>query len=146
MDDSEMHREKLMMEDYFSMKRRKLRALCKKHGVPANLANIEMARRLTEILKAKELSKSEEAGEKSEVKNVKKVRFSREVETREYEVSVYKKADRRLTRSSVLDNPVASKQSNAVSGTKRRRGEGDEKMRNDIDSRRFTRSMKKISA
>ncbi|KAK9904404.1 hypothetical protein M0R45_000770 [Rubus argutus] len=37
--------------DFYVMKRKKLQQLCKKHGIPANLGNIEMANRLTFLLK-----------------------------------------------------------------------------------------------
>ncbi|KAL0806307.1 hypothetical protein Bca101_098799 [Brassica carinata] len=37
------------MMDFHGMKRRKLQGLCKKHGIPANLKNIEMANRLTSL-------------------------------------------------------------------------------------------------
>ncbi|KAF8103206.1 hypothetical protein N665_0188s0156 [Sinapis alba] len=35
--------------DFHGMKRKKLQALCKKHGIPANLKNIEMANRLSTL-------------------------------------------------------------------------------------------------
>jgi hypothetical protein len=37
--------------DFYVMKRKKLQQLCKKHGILANLGNIEMANRLTFLLK-----------------------------------------------------------------------------------------------
>lgn len=37
--------------DFYVMKRKKLQQLCKKHGIPANLGNIEMANSLTFLLK-----------------------------------------------------------------------------------------------
>lgn len=39
------------MEDLHGMKRKQLQALCKKHGVPANLTNRQMADRLSLLLK-----------------------------------------------------------------------------------------------
>lgn len=39
------------MEDFYGMKRKQLQALCKKHGVPANLTNCEMANRLSLLFK-----------------------------------------------------------------------------------------------
>lgn len=38
-------------DDFHTLKRRDLQALCKKHHIPANLTNLEMANRLTELLK-----------------------------------------------------------------------------------------------
>lgn len=35
--------------DFFAMKRKKLQSYCKKHGIPANLKNIEMAKQLSLI-------------------------------------------------------------------------------------------------
>ncbi|MED6181574.1 hypothetical protein PIB30_020496 [Stylosanthes scabra] len=40
--------------DPHAMKRKQLQSLCKKHGIPANLKNQEMAHRLSSILKGKE--------------------------------------------------------------------------------------------
>ncbi|QHN79162.1 hypothetical protein HN51_056319 [Arachis hypogaea] len=40
--------------DLHAMKRKQLQSLCKKHGIPANLKNLEMAHRLSSILKEKE--------------------------------------------------------------------------------------------
>ncbi|KAK7315273.1 hypothetical protein VNO77_33811 [Canavalia gladiata] len=40
--------------DFYSMKRKRLQSLCKKHGIPANLKNKEMADRLSLIFKRKE--------------------------------------------------------------------------------------------
>ncbi|MED6170224.1 hypothetical protein PIB30_028852 [Stylosanthes scabra] len=40
--------------DLHAMKRKQLQSLCKKHGIPANLKNQEMAHRLSSILKGKE--------------------------------------------------------------------------------------------
>ncbi|XP_050212467.1 uncharacterized protein LOC126664226 isoform X2 [Mercurialis annua] len=122
------------MEDcYHSMKRKELQALCKKHGLPANRTNFEMATRLTQILQAKGNSISEEASETKsvdEIKRVKKVKFSPDVETREYELSVYGKGARRITRGATLVNfPVSneSKETIAVSGKKRGQNGEDEK-------------------
>lgn len=39
--------------EYQSLTRTQLQALCKKHGVPANLSNSEMADRLSSILKVR---------------------------------------------------------------------------------------------
>ncbi|KAA8537923.1 hypothetical protein F0562_027497 [Nyssa sinensis] len=40
--------------DFHGMKRKELQALCKKHSIPANLTNLEMANKLTSLLKEKE--------------------------------------------------------------------------------------------
>ncbi|KAK3230138.1 hypothetical protein Dsin_002019 [Dipteronia sinensis] len=77
--------------DFQSMKRKQLQALCKKHGVSANLSNREMADRLSLILK-----KNKKVSE-SNSKVVKKVRFSPENETFVYKVSGYKRGGRRRT-------------------------------------------------
>jgi len=37
--------------DFHGMKRKRLQALCKKHGIPANLKNGEMANRLSLLFK-----------------------------------------------------------------------------------------------
>lgn len=37
--------------DFYAMKRKKLQKLCMKHGIRANLKNVEMAERLTLLLK-----------------------------------------------------------------------------------------------
>ncbi|POO00322.1 hypothetical protein TorRG33x02_041000 [Trema orientale] len=74
--------------DFHGMKRKELQALCKNHGIPANLTNREMADRLSLLLKEDEKTEIKGLGEAdSEIdsvvvaKNVKKVRFSPENET-----------------------------------------------------------------
>ncbi|XP_060962169.1 uncharacterized protein LOC115719393 isoform X1 [Cannabis sativa] len=74
--------------DYHAMKRKELQALCKTHGIPANLTNREMADRLNLLLKDGEASGSkglcEIDGEIQSVdvdKKVKKVTFSPDNET-----------------------------------------------------------------
>ncbi|XP_062099688.1 uncharacterized protein LOC133805522 [Humulus lupulus] len=74
--------------DFQGMKRKELQALCKTHGIPANLTNREMADRLNLLLKEGETSVPEGLCEiDSEVhsvvvgKKVKKVTFSPENET-----------------------------------------------------------------
>ncbi|KAL8515043.1 hypothetical protein ACS0TY_013938 [Phlomoides rotata] len=83
--------------DFHSMKRKQLQALCKKHNIPANLSNLEMANRISELLKGKEdpliqrpieghdehVSETESAGVIVNNK-VKKVRFSPEHELIEF--------------------------------------------------------------
>ncbi|XP_030544089.1 uncharacterized protein LOC115750714 isoform X2 [Rhodamnia argentea] len=75
--------------EFRSMKRKELQALCKKHGVPANLTNREMADRLSSIFEETEKSvvqwkcnsdgsvePTRETDGKAAQQNVKKVRFS----------------------------------------------------------------------
>ncbi|KAE8100406.1 hypothetical protein FH972_018307 [Carpinus fangiana] len=123
------------MEGLHGMKRKQLQALCKKHGVPANLTNRQMADKLSLLLKEEgnpiiqDQSCSNDLGEiscenESKVvnKNAKKVRFSPENETfifvgsgsdsdsdKDY-TPVKKRAGR--TRSTV--NPVPKKQVQVV--------------------------------
>ncbi|XVF37209.1 hypothetical protein REPUB_Repub19eG0127000 [Reevesia pubescens] len=89
--------------DFHGLKRKQLQALCKEHGVPANLTNREMADRLASIFKENEEPISlqklgtnpEEMGSENEAKVVKKqakkVRFSPENQIIENEVSVYQR-------------------------------------------------------
>ncbi|CAN1130126.1 hypothetical protein LINPERPRIM_LOCUS13052 [Linum perenne] len=80
--------------DFHDMKRKQLQALCKKHGIPANKTNREMANLLASALKVNEPPSSrnvgegeimEKADETEFVRQPKRVRFSPDVETREYE-------------------------------------------------------------
>ncbi|XP_057972890.1 uncharacterized protein LOC131161264 isoform X2 [Malania oleifera] len=77
--------------DFHSMKRKELQALCKKHSIPANLTNLEMANRLSLLLKENEnpitrfrscLKNLGEIAHENDSKDVarklKKVRFSPE--------------------------------------------------------------------
>ncbi|XP_059454339.1 uncharacterized protein LOC132184645 isoform X2 [Corylus avellana] len=123
------------MEGLHGMKRKQLQALCKKHGVPANLTNRQMADRLSLLLKeegnpiiqgqscSNDLGEISSENESKVVdKNAKKVRFSPENETfifvgsgsdsdsdKDY-TPVKKRAGR--TRSTV--NPVPKKQVQVV--------------------------------
>ncbi|KAH1065127.1 hypothetical protein J1N35_030114 [Gossypium stocksii] len=104
--------------DFHGMKRKELQAFCKKHGVPANLTNREMADRLTSIFKENEdpvsLEESssipEELCSENEAKIVKKqlkkVRFSSDNETIEYDVSVYQQRRGRSRRQTLSKNPA----------------------------------------
>ncbi|XP_024164901.1 uncharacterized protein LOC112171985 isoform X3 [Rosa chinensis] len=79
--------------DFYAMKRKELQALCKKHGIRANMKNTEMAERLTLLLKedensiteVKQVEKQLEATEmvidSVESQKVKKVKFSPDNET-----------------------------------------------------------------
>ncbi|OMO54860.1 hypothetical protein CCACVL1_27514 [Corchorus capsularis] len=99
--------------DFHCMKRKQLQALCKKHGVPANLTNRAMADRLASIFKEEneEPASSEElvsnpeelgseSGAKVTKKQAKKVRFSPDNQTFVYEVSAYGRPSRRSRRLS----------------------------------------------
>ncbi|KAH6759095.1 hypothetical protein C2S51_019330 [Perilla frutescens var. frutescens] len=83
--------------DFHCMKRKQLQALCKKHKIPANLSNLDMANKLTEFLREKENPViqaviKEQEGVLSETESinvvengeVKKVRFSLEHELIEF--------------------------------------------------------------
>ncbi|XP_047980095.1 uncharacterized protein LOC125221845 isoform X2 [Salvia hispanica] len=69
--------------DFHSMNRKQLQTLCKRHKIPANLSNLEMANRLTKFLKEENVSEIESVGEVVNKKN-KKVRFSPEHELFEF--------------------------------------------------------------
>ncbi|OMO68122.1 hypothetical protein COLO4_29877 [Corchorus olitorius] len=99
--------------DFHGMKRKQLQALCKKHGVPANLTNRAMADRLASMFKEEneEPASSEELisnpekldseiGAKVTKKQAKKVRFSPDNQTFVYEVSAYGRPSRRSRRLS----------------------------------------------
>ncbi|XWS24944.1 hypothetical protein CRYUN_Cryun27aG0028200 [Craigia yunnanensis] len=104
--------------DFHGMKRKELQTLCKKHGVPANLTNREMVDRLASIYKENEepvsleklSSNPEEIGGENEAKvakkQAKKVRFSPENQTIEYEVSVYQHPRRRSRQQLLSKNPA----------------------------------------
>ncbi|CAL1363136.1 unnamed protein product, partial [Linum trigynum] len=87
--------------EFGSMKRKELQALCKKHGIPANKTNRELALLLTVALKVSEAPaiRSHGEGEDLDEENDtdvprKRVRFSPEVETREYEPTACKQKGR----------------------------------------------------
>ncbi|KAK8552351.1 hypothetical protein V6N13_120757 [Hibiscus sabdariffa] len=112
--------------DFHGMKRKELQALCKKHGVAANLTNREMADRLGSIFKGNEdpVSSEELRSNTEEIcseekgnsvkKQTKKVRFSPDNQTFEYEASVYQQPRRRSRRQTLSSNP-AQVLENAVS-------------------------------
>ncbi|KAK2659051.1 hypothetical protein Ddye_005584 [Dipteronia dyeriana] len=113
--------------DFQSMKRKQLQALCKKHGVSANLSNREMADRLSLILK--------------KPKVVKKVRFSPENETFLYKVSGYKRGGRRRAMKPLLEKRIRVIENEVVSppptGRKRaRRGvkNNNVEVKSDVES------------
>ncbi|CAN6938751.1 unnamed protein product [Brassica oleracea] len=76
--------------DFHGMNRKNLQILCKKHGIPANLKNIEMANRLASLIFQKEdeetvtETKEEEANLVASRK-AKKVRFSPETDNQIFE-------------------------------------------------------------
>ncbi|XP_012080725.1 uncharacterized protein LOC105640927 isoform X3 [Jatropha curcas] len=128
--------------DFHSLKRKELQALCKKHGLPANKTNIQMADSLTLTLKVNDKPISGE--DRELVKRKKEVRFSPDDEIREYEPSVYRIGGRRTRRTS-LANPElkeigTSNPSNNGSGKKR--GRPSEKVGN---VGRVTRSQAKVN-
>ncbi|XP_017981271.1 PREDICTED: uncharacterized protein LOC18592650 isoform X1 [Theobroma cacao] len=104
--------------DFQYMKRKELQALCKKHGVPANLTNREMANQLASIFKENEelvsLEKlttnpeeiGSETGAEVAKKQARKVRFSPENQTIVYEVSVYRRPGRRSRKQMLSKNPA----------------------------------------
>ncbi|XP_039041687.1 uncharacterized protein LOC120180432 [Hibiscus syriacus] len=104
--------------DFHRMKRKELQGLCKKHRVPANLTNREMADRLASIFKEnqdpvslEELSsipkeRCSEDKANAVKKKVKKVRFSPDDQTIEDEDSGYHQLKRRSRRQTLSNNPV----------------------------------------
>ncbi|XP_065847444.1 uncharacterized protein [Euphorbia lathyris] len=112
--------------DFHSLKRKQLQSLCKKHGIPANKTNLQMADLLTAALKEKENTVLEEhinlKISEDEQKNFKKVRFSPDIETREYEPSGNKRKRRTTTLiSSSLNESKKSIVSHKVGNKKGRR-------------------------
>ncbi|GLU16506.1 hypothetical protein SLE2022_329380 [Rubroshorea leprosula] len=102
--------------DFHAMNRRQLQALCKKHGVPANLKNIEMADRLASIYKENGESVSQGQSPLSNLgvipcdddakKQDKKVTFSPEDQVIFYEVSLHRRVGRRKSMAaSMSKNP-----------------------------------------
>ncbi|KAH0920281.1 hypothetical protein HID58_027941 [Brassica napus] len=70
-----------MLMDFHGMNRKNLQILCKKHGIPANLKNIEMANRLASLI----FQKEEEEEEVVASRKAKKVRFSPETDNQVFE-------------------------------------------------------------
>ncbi|KAG8660645.1 hypothetical protein MANES_02G181350v8 [Manihot esculenta] len=132
--------------DFYSLKRKQLQALCKKHGIPANTTNLEMAERLTASLKVNGIATSEEGNEKNSKdapKKLKKVRFRPDNETREYVPSAYRKPEGRRRRATLV-NPVSKElgQSNLSENVVRKKRErGSEKIESDC---RITRSRARV--
>ncbi|XP_073138012.1 uncharacterized protein [Henckelia pumila] len=108
--------------DFLSMKRRELQVLCKKNKIPANLSNLEMASKLTELFQEKEKEKEKpssrgrvkgkddnKSGTEPNVvlhKEAKKVRFSPEHELIEFARS--RGTKRRSKKTSALgDNSLS---------------------------------------
>ncbi|CAL9240913.1 unnamed protein product [Arabidopsis halleri] len=98
--------------DFHGMKRKDLQALCKKHGIPANSKNIEMANRLASVLEKETLKDTIRLSEDSvevledDIVVVKRVRFSPENEVFEFTRSVKKcqrKNVRTLSKGNVQD-------------------------------------------
>ncbi|GAY39774.1 hypothetical protein CUMW_047000 [Citrus unshiu] len=156
--------------EYQSLTRKQLQALCKKHGVPANLSSSEMADRLSSILKGSQkiTSQGESFGGNSRKKGkgndslpkttkvVKKVRFSPENETFVYDVSGYKRGGRRrCTVKSVSETQIQATENDVVSslplGRKRakRDVESQDAAKDEgskmLSGKRITRSQTKLS-
>ncbi|XP_070056123.1 uncharacterized protein [Nicotiana tomentosiformis] len=112
--------------DFDNMKRKELQALCKKHGIPANLTNLEMVNKLSSIIKVNDeklltqgrscLKVFDETvnDRESDVVNrtLKKVKFSPENEIFEFTKSVEVKS--RGRRKSMLHNNSLSVRSDGV--------------------------------
>nr|GME15369.1 Serine-rich adhesin for platelets like [Ipomoea batatas] len=94
-----------------NMKRKELQELCKNHGIPANLSNVEMANRLSSIFKGSEKEKPMIRGQSclkavgdgendsdGVNRKAKKVRFSPENELIEFTKSIAKRGCRRKSR------------------------------------------------
>ncbi|KAL3638939.1 hypothetical protein CASFOL_016846 [Castilleja foliolosa] len=97
-----------MVMDFDSMKRKDLQALCQKHKIPANLSNLEMAKRLNKFFKENEKPSIQglinEQSENAEInRKVKKVRFSPEHEL--FEFSRSPELKRRSRRNTVSVRP-----------------------------------------
>ncbi|MFS7952998.1 putative transcription regulator SAP family [Helianthus anomalus] len=112
--------------DYHSLKRRELQALCKEHNIPANSANSVLADKLSALFNEKQkpkarqrtcmksLAETTDEGEPAESKRqAKKVRFSPNNDTVEYERSGEKQKDmvtqvktRRASMAKKVDQPV----------------------------------------
>ncbi|KAJ7006403.1 hypothetical protein NC653_005679 [Populus alba x Populus x berolinensis] len=118
--DSEGRKMEEVERDFHGMKRKQLQALCKKHGIPANKSNAEMADLLTLTLKGIENPKEQGQGEVQNVsdsmkvtKILKNVKFKPDVEIREYEPSVYKGRKRRrrsmVNYGKVIGSPPGSR-------------------------------------
>ncbi|KAL5779085.1 hypothetical protein ACOSQ2_009822 [Xanthoceras sorbifolium] len=129
--------------DFHGMNRKQLQALCKKHGVLANLSNREMADRLSLILEknkklvsqgdslVKNLSKKVS---ESNSKVVKKVRFSPENETFIYEISGYQRGGRRRFTKKPLSKKQTQVIENEVTGRKRGRRDVKDDTKSDVES------------
>ncbi|KAK4722239.1 hypothetical protein R3W88_012472 [Solanum pinnatisectum] len=125
--------------DLENMKRKQLQALCKEHGIPANLTNLEMANKLSSLLKVndeKPLTRGRSClkmldENESDVVNrkVKKVKFSPDNEVIEFTRSAQvKRGGRRMTmlyknnlnvrsdglKVGILDSPVRVTRSQGV--------------------------------
>lgn len=106
--------------DFHSMKRKELQALCKKHKIPANLKNSEMANRLTSLLKGEDKILGENGREiESDVENkrVKKVRFSPETQTFEFQKSEVKYVTRSRGRR-LVEKAAAARKKEGKGGIK----------------------------
>ncbi|KAL7176163.1 hypothetical protein ACSBR2_029675 [Camellia fascicularis] len=111
--------------DFHSMKRKELQSLCKKHNIPANLTNLEMANDLTSLLQGKEkpirrgrscLKKVGDLASENDsdavTRQLKKVRFSPENEMFEFvELEAEPAEMKRGARRKSIMRPEVKKQS-----------------------------------
>ncbi|KAI8004038.1 hypothetical protein LOK49_LG08G01321 [Camellia lanceoleosa] len=114
--------------DFHSMKRKELQSLCKKHNIPANLTNLEMANDLTSLLQGKEkpirrgqscLKKVGDLASENDsdavTRQLKKVRFSPENEMFEFvELEAEPVEMKRGARRKSIMRPEVKKQSFVV--------------------------------
>ncbi|XP_015073371.1 uncharacterized protein LOC107017675 isoform X4 [Solanum pennellii] len=125
--------------DFENMKRKQLQALCKEHGIPANLTNLEMANKLSSLLKVNDekpltrgrscLKMLDENESDAVNRKVKKVKFSPDNEVIEFTRSAQvKRGGRRNTmlyknnlnvrsdglKVGILDSPVRVTRSQGV--------------------------------
>ncbi|XP_061968778.1 uncharacterized protein LOC133692101 isoform X2 [Populus nigra] len=125
--------------DFHGMKRKQLQALCKKHGIPANKSNAEMADLLTLTLKQGQGEVQNVSDSMKVTKILKNVKFKPDVEIREYEPSVYKGRKRRrnmVNYGKVIGSPPGSRNReqrtvgrNVDEVVGKKRGRGREKKR-----------------
>ncbi|KAL0351615.1 UNVERIFIED_CONTAM: hypothetical protein Scaly_1550200 [Sesamum calycinum] len=119
--------------DFHSMKRKELQALCKKHKIPANLSNLEMATKLEEFFREKGRSLTQglinehdenaieiEAADVVMSRRVKKVRFSPDHEIIEFT----REKKRRSRRTLVSSRNSSSAVENVDSGEVNNEGVG----------------------
>ncbi|XP_059631560.1 uncharacterized protein LOC132274328 [Cornus florida] len=113
--------------DFRSMKRKELQALCKKHNIPANLTNMDMANKLSSLLKEKEkpitrgrsclkdIGEIASVNDSDENRKLKKVRFSPENEMIEFvDLDPEPREARLVARRRSMGRPVMEKNKDIV--------------------------------